>query len=71
MRIILGVDGMVCEGCENRIKRSLMMIPQVTNVTASHNENKVVVTTSEFIDVENIRKKIEDLDFSVLSVTTD
>ena len=71
MRIILGVDGMVCEGCENRIKRSLLTIPQVTNVTASHNANKVVVITREFVDVEKIKEKIEDLDFSVLSVTTD
>ena len=41
---IFYVDGMMCEGCENRVKNALKNIEEVKDVTADHKTGKVVVT---------------------------
>ena len=63
--IELKVTGMVCGGCENRVKNALSLIDGVENVVASHETNKVKITTSKDVDLETIKEKIQDLDFKV------
>jgi copper chaperone len=41
--LTLTVNGMTCGGCENAVKRVLLMVDGVTNVTASHNESRVTL----------------------------
>jgi len=40
----LRVTGMTCGGCENAVKRTLMKMPGVESVTASHAQDSVTVT---------------------------
>lgn len=40
----LHVAGMTCGGCENAVKRSVMKLPGVESVSASHTEQAVRVT---------------------------
>jgi copper chaperone len=42
--LTLDVQGMTCGGCENAVKRVVSMVDGVSNVTASHSQNKVTVT---------------------------
>ena len=42
-RLILNVTGMTCGGCENAVKRAVLRIDGVDNVTASHRDHRVVV----------------------------
>lgn len=63
--IILNVDGMMCEGCENRIKNALETIKQVKQVTANHKTGIVKITTKENIEQKAVEEKIEDLGFTV------
>ena len=37
------VNGMMCGGCENRVKNAIKNIKGVENVTADHNTGKVIV----------------------------
>jgi len=39
----LQVTGMTCGGCENAVKRSVLRLEGVSNVTASHADNQVTV----------------------------
>ena len=39
----LTVTGMTCGGCENAVKRALGSLPGVTEVTASHADNQVLL----------------------------
>ncbi len=60
------VNGMVCEGCENRVKNALSTIEGVTKVQASHKEGIVIVTTSKDIQENVIKEKINDIGFEVI-----
>lgn len=59
------VDGMVCGGCENRVKNAVSTIDGVESVIADHNTGIVTVTSKEDLDVNQIKEKIEDIGFEV------
>lgn len=59
------VEGMVCGGCENRVKNAVSTIDEVENVVADHNTGIVTVTSKEDLDVNQIKEKIEDIGFEV------
>ncbi len=63
--IILKVEGIECQGCENRIQNAVKTIEGVEKVVASH-ENGTVVVNADEVDVEEIKEKIEDLGFTVV-----
>ena len=58
-KLELKVEGMVCTGCENRLKN-------VKNVEASFMEKKVIVEFVKNIDKSEIIEKIKDLGFKVI-----
>lgn len=62
--IVLKVEGMHCEGCETRIKNSLMMIEGVKEVAANHSKGEVVIK-EENVDIDEIKEQIADLGFEV------
>ncbi len=64
--LVLKVDGMVCSGCENRIKRALDASLGLKDVKASHEEGSVVITLDKDIDKRSIIEKIEEIGFEVL-----
>ena len=64
MVITLKVNGIMCGGCENRIKNALKDIEGVISVNASHKTKTVTVETIK--DITKILKdKIEALGFDV------
>jgi copper chaperone len=42
-QLTLHVTGMTCGGCENAVKRAVSRLGGVVGVTASHQDNRVVV----------------------------
>lgn len=62
---IIKVQGMACEGCENRIQNALKNMEGIENVVANHKEGTVTITANETL-INSIKEKIEDLDFIVL-----
>lgn len=63
--IILKVDGMMCNGCENRVQNALKTIKGVKDVKASHEEKKVQITLKQDIDEQILKDKIVDLGYEV------
>ncbi len=59
------VEGMMCAGCENRVKNALKTIDGVEDVIASHVEGTVKVTLNNEIDEAIIKEKIEDIGYEV------
>ena len=59
------VNGMMCGGCENRVKNALSSLDNVENVEASHIEGTVKVISNQEINIDVIKEKIEDLGFEV------
>ena len=63
--IVIKVEGMVCNGCENRVKNALMDINGVEKVEASHIAGTVTVTVSDNVEEKVLKDKIEDIGFEV------
>ena len=63
---VLNVNGMVCGGCENRVKNALKTIEGVEDVTADHTTGKVTVISADEISEQSIKEKIEDIGFEVV-----
>ena len=64
--IEIKVNGMVCDGCENRLKAVLSAIDGVKSVEANHNSGIVTVNAREDIDITILKEAIVDIGFEVV-----
>ena len=62
---IIKVEGMVCNGCENRVQNALKNIDGVENVVADHTNGIVKVTSKSEVQENVMKEKIEDIGFKV------
>lgn len=60
------VNGMMCGGCENRVKNAIKNIEGVENVTADHNTGKVIVISDNEVSEEIIKETLEDIGYEVV-----
>ena len=65
-KINLKVNGMVCNGCENRVKNALMNIEGVSKVKASYKKSLVTISAKEEVDVKDIENVIKELGYEVV-----
>ena len=63
---IINVKGMVCGGCENRIKNALGDIKGIEKVEANYKTGKVKIFTSENVERKAMEDVIEDVGFEVV-----
>ena len=63
--LIFNVEGMVCNGCENRVQNALKTIDGVEEVIANHENGTVKVTLNKEVEENTIKEKIEDIGFEV------
>ena len=64
--IEIKVEGMMCSGCENRVKNALANIQGVQKVVADHKVKKVEVICGSDVTENIIKEKIEYLGFEVI-----
>lgn len=65
-KINLKVNGMVCNGCENRVKNALMNIEGVSKVKASYKKSLVTISAKEDVDVKDIENVIKNLGYEIV-----
>jgi copper chaperone CopZ len=64
--VTLRVTGMTCGGCENAVKRALERLEGVSEVTASHVEEKVGVSfDSAMVTPDQITARIAAIGYTV------
>ena len=63
--ITLKVNGMHCEGCENRIKKVISGISGIKEVNADYKTGIVTIKSEDVINTDEVKEKIEDLGFEV------
>ena len=63
---IINVKGMVCGGCENRVKNALFAIDGIEKVEANHETGIIKVLSNENIEKEVMENTIEDIGFEVI-----
>lgn len=64
----LKIEGMMCGHCEAHVTKALMAIEGVTEVKASHETNRAVVTMEKEIPEETLKKAVEDCDYTYLGM---
>ena len=62
---VLKVEGMMCNGCENRVQNTLKNIEGVEEVTASFMNKTVKIVSNENTSEQEIKEKIQDLGYEV------
>ena len=60
------INGMVCGGCENRVKTALSEISGVESVDANHNTGIVTIKSENDIDASQIKERILDLGYEIV-----
>lgn len=60
------MKGMMCMGCENRVKNALENIDGISNVKANHKDGTVEFDTQDDTLINVIKETINDLGFKVL-----
>ena len=63
--IELKVNGMMCEGCENRVKNVIKEIEGVIDVKADHKAGIVEKKKEKEIDKNIVKEAIEDIGYEV------
>ena len=63
--ITIKVEGMVCNGCENRVQNAVKQIDGVEKVIANYKEGKVTITLNKETEIKTIKETIEDIGFEV------
>ena len=59
---------MMCGHCEARVKKVLEALPQVSEALVSHTAGTAVVTLTESVSDEFLKKAVEDQDYKVLEI---
>ena len=68
MEKTLKIEGMMCEHCEARVKKCLEAVAGVESAAVSHVSGTAVVTLSQDVADEVLRKAVEDQDYKVLAI---
>ena len=63
--VTLHIEGMMCGHCEARVQKCLEAIPGVTSAHADHTAGTAVVTLSQPVPFETLKKAVEDQDYKV------
>ncbi len=67
IKIILGIDGMICGMCETHINNEVRNNFNIQKVTSSHTKKQTVIITNEDIDEQNLRDVISSTGYTVTS----
>ena len=62
------IEGMMCGHCSGRVKKVLEALPQVEEAVVSHEDGTAIVTLTEEVADDVLRKAVEDQDYKVISV---
>ena len=65
-KLSIKVKGMVCGGCENRVKNAISAIDKISNVEADYKTGIVEIEVQDSIDKEIIEEAINDIGFEVI-----
>ncbi len=66
--LTMRIEGMMCGHCEAMVKRALEAIDGVESAMPSHTAGTAIVRLSAPVEVEVLRKAVEDEDYTVLSI---
>ena len=67
-QVIIRVDGMKCAHCTNKVQEELKKIDNIKLVKVDLDSKKVTIKYKNEIDLNSVKKLIEDLDYEFLGI---
>ena len=64
----LKIEGMMCEHCEARVKKTLEAIDGIESAVPDHNANTAVITLSKDVPEEVIKAAVEAQDYKFIGM---
>ena len=64
----LKIEGMMCEHCEARVKKTLEAIDGIESAVPDHNANTAVITVSKDVPAEVIKAAVEAQDYKFIGM---
>ena len=64
----LSIEGMMCEHCENRVRRALENIDGVDRALVSHEKNQAIVSLSKEVSNDILANAVEAEDYHVIKI---
>ena len=64
----LHIEGMMCEHCENRVKKALEKLDGVSLAEASHEKKQAIVTLTGQVSDEDLKAAVEAADYQVTEI---
>lgn len=68
MKETVKIRGMMCEHCENTVKKALEALPGVEKAEVSHETGTAVLSLAGEVNEETVRKAVEDKDYEFLGI---
>lgn len=65
MEITIKIEGMMCNGCSERVRKALEALPEVEKAVVSHEAGNAVITAADGSDVAVLKNAILDQGFDV------
>lgn len=62
------IEGMMCGHCEANVKKTLEALPGVVEAVVSHEKGTAVVTFTEVIEDDVLKKAVEEKDYTVTDI---
>ena len=68
MKKTMKIEGMMCEHCEARVRKTLEGLDGVASAEVSHTEGQAIVTLTGEVADETLKKAVEEQDYKVTSI---
>ena len=68
MKKTLKIEGMMCQHCEARVKKTLEGLAQVDSAEVSHAKGTAVVTLNGQVDDSVLKDAVEAQDYKVVGI---
>lgn len=68
MEKIMKIEGMMCQHCEARVKKTLEDLDGVENAAVDHEKDQAVVTLKDNVGDDILKKAVEDQDYTVIEI---
>ena len=68
MEKTMEIQGMMCQHCEARVKKSLEALPEVAEAVVSHADGTAVVKLNGTVSDETLKQAVEAQDYAVKAI---
>ncbi len=67
-RLVLGIDGMTCTGCEAAVRSSLLKIPGVQEALVSYEKGEAIIRVAGGVEESSLKKAVTDAGYTLTAV---